>query len=75
LLFSDYEEHYRDEHVLNALDSVSPEIRANHPEFEPNRRLQQNGRAAPDPREFGGSEMKVASPGGNLGNPRRKLDK
>ena len=75
LIFSDYEEDYYGEHILDALDSVSPDIRANHKDFELWRRLQQDGRAALDPSELSGSPKAFASMSGNAENPGWKLDK
>ena len=75
LIFSDYEEHYRGEHILDALDSVDPQILTNNEDFELYRRLKQNGRAALAPSELSGSKTQVASSSGNAENPGWKLDK
>lgn len=75
LIFSDVEEDYLGEHILDALDSVSPDIIANNPDFELYRRLQQGGRDVLLPEELSGSDAKVAHTSGETDNPGWKLDK
>lgn len=75
LIFSDYEEHYNGEHILDALADVTPEILANNPDFELYRRLQQGGRASLDPSELAGSPDGFAVVTGKTDNPGWKLDK
>lgn len=75
LVFSDLEEEFAGEHIIDALESVSPEIKAKHDDFALYRRLKQHGRAAFDPSELSGSDSKVANPTGEQSNPGWKLDK
>lgn len=76
LIFSDYEEYLDGEHILDALESVSPEIKATHPDFELWRRLRADGgRAGLRADELSGPDNR---PHGGLGkdeNPGWKLDK
>lgn len=75
LIFSDLEEDYRGEHIIDALDSVSDGIKANHEDFEIYRRLQQHGREILDPSELSGSPEAFEKMSGNAQNPGWKLDK
>ena len=52
LVFSDLEEDYGEEHILDALEQVSPEIIESHPDFELYRRLRKQGRSSLDPSEL-----------------------
>jgi hypothetical protein len=75
LIFSDFEENYHGEQILDALADVSVDILENNPDFELYRRLRKGGRAALDPSELAGSLDKFASKSGNVENPGWKLDK
>ena len=76
VIFSDYEEDYHGEHILDALDNVDPQLKKDHPDFELWRRLQSaGGRSALKPSERSGP---ISRPQGNTGkpsNPGWKLDK
>ena len=54
LIFSDYAETYKGEHILDALEDVSEKIKADHPDFELYRRLQSGGRSVLKPTELSG---------------------
>jgi hypothetical protein len=75
LIFSDYEEDFLGEHILDALDSVDPNIVAHHQDFELYRRLKQNGRAALAATELSGSNVNAEGATGHVDNPGWKLDK
>lgn len=75
LIFSDLEEHYHGEHIIDALSSVSDDIKASHEDFEIYRRLQHHGRAILDPSELSGSPEEFEKMSGNAQNPGWKLDK
>jgi len=75
MIFSDYEEIYNNETIFDALESVSPDILANHEDFALHRRLKQDGRAALDRSELSGSDSVLSNPNGNANNPGWKLDK
>lgn len=75
LIFSDYEEIYRGEHILDALDGVDPSVKADHPDFELWRRLQKGGRAALKPSERSGPISRPQGATGKPSNPGWKLDK
>jgi hypothetical protein len=75
LVFSDLEEDYHGEHILDALSTVDDDIRTNHPDFDIYRRIQTQGRAALNASELGGSPEAFERMGGNAENPGWKLDK
>jgi hypothetical protein len=75
LIFSDLEEQYHGEHIIDALSSVSDDIKASHEDFEIYRRLQHRGRAILDPSELSGSPEAFEKMNGNTQNPGWKLDK
>jgi hypothetical protein len=75
LVFSDHKEDYYGERVLDALPDVDPYIRANNPDFELYRRLQQGGRVSLDPSELAGPPDTFTSMTGKTENPGWKLDK
>lgn len=75
LIFSDLEENYHGERVIDALSSVSDDIKANHEDFDIYRRLQQHGRAVLDHSELSGSPEVFEKMNGNAENPGWKLDK
>ena len=75
LVFSDLEEDYGEEHILDALEQVSPEIIESHPDFELYRRLRKQGRSSLDPSELAGSPDKFAVLTGKTQNKGWKLDK
>jgi hypothetical protein len=69
LIFSDLEEQYHGEHIIDALSSVSDDIKVNHDDFEIYRRLQHHGRAILDPTELSGSPEAFEKMNGNTQNP------
>lgn len=75
LIFSDYEETFSGERVLDALDSVDQNILANHPDFEIYRRLQENSRASLTEADLSNGPADFKSSTGNDDNPGWKLDK
>lgn len=78
MIFSDHDEIYHGHEVLDALSTVSEEIRLNHPDFELHRRLSELGRDALTPDELSGSDVKSDDGGGTSGKASRpgwKLDK
>lgn len=75
LIFSDHQEDYYGERVLDALADVNPYIQANNPDFELYRRLRQGGRASLDSSELAGPPDTFASMTGKTENPGWKLDK
>ncbi|KAI6915052.1 hypothetical protein D0869_00488 [Hortaea werneckii] len=75
LIFSDLEEDYRGEHIIDALADVSPVYQQNSADFELWRRLRADGRSALDPSELAGSPDRFANMGGKADNPGWKLDK
>ena len=46
VIFSDYEEYYEGEHIIDALESVTDDFQATHPDFDFYRRLKHKGRDA-----------------------------
>ncbi|KAI6828681.1 glycosyltransferase family 31 protein [Hortaea werneckii] len=75
LIFSDLEEDYSGEHIIDALADVSPTYQQNSTDFELWRRLRAGGRSALDPSELAGSPDRFANMGGKADNPGWKLDK
>jgi hypothetical protein len=75
LIFSDHEEIYHGEHIMDALADVDPFIQANNPDFELYRRLRQGGRVSLDRSELAGPPDTFASMSGKTENPSWKLDK
>jgi hypothetical protein len=75
LIFSDLDEQYHGEHILDALADVNPEILDNNPDFELHRRLRKSGRTSLDPSELAGSPDRFAIKTGKAENPGWKLDK
>jgi len=75
LIFSDLEEHYNGQHILDALSTVNDDIKANHADFDIYRRIQSQGRAALEASELSGSPEAFERLGGNAENPGWKLDK
>lgn len=75
LIFSDFEEQFHGEHIIDALADVSPGIRETHPDFELYRRLRKDGRLSLDSSELAGSPDKFAIKTGKAENPGWKLDK
>ena len=75
LIFSDLEEEYHGEHIIDALSSVDLEIRTQHDDFEIYRRMQRYGRAGLEASELSGSPEAFARMGGNPKNAGWKLDK
>ncbi|KAK3703378.1 hypothetical protein LTR37_014484 [Vermiconidia calcicola] len=75
LIFSDYEEDYHGEHIIDALESVDSEVLANHADFALYRRLKDHGRAGLQPWELSGSDSQAIQGVGKDENPGWKLDK
>jgi hypothetical protein len=75
LIFSDLEEQYHGEHIIDALSTVDENIKANHADFDIYRRIQSQGRGALEPSELSGSPEAFERMGGNAENPGWKLDK
>ncbi|GAB1731871.1 hypothetical protein NU195Hw_g5188t1 [Hortaea werneckii] len=75
LIFSDLEEDYRGEHIIDGLADVSPVYQQESADFELWRRLRADGRSALDPSELAGSPDRFANMGGKADNPGWKLDK
>jgi len=75
LIFSDFEETYLGEHILNALDDVSANISNHHPDFDLYRRLKKEGRSSLATSELAGLPDAIASKSGNTHIPGWKLDK
>lgn len=76
IIYSDVSEVFRGQQILDSLEDVSPEIKANHDDFELYRRLQeQSGRAALQQHELSGPGSKPQGASGKTENPGWKLDK
>jgi hypothetical protein len=75
LIFSDLEESYGEEHILDALADVDPGIVKENSDFELYRRIQKGGRISLNPSELAGPPDTFASRSGKTGNPGWKLDK
>lgn len=75
VIFSDYAETFLGERVLDALESVDPDILANNPDFDLYRRVKQHGRAALAQSELSGNQSQVPSGSGHTEIPGWKLDK
>lgn len=75
LIFSDHEENYATEHVLDALDTVSPEIVATHPDFELYRHLLRHSRESLNASELRPGRGDSKSNTGNNDNAGWKLHK
>ena len=75
LIFSDHEETYEGERVLDALDSVSEEIQQTNKDFELYRRLRGGGREALDLSELSGAKTELIQGVGKGNNPGWSLDK
>jgi hypothetical protein len=75
LIFSDLEEDYGEEHIVDALTHVSPQIIENNADFALYRRLRKDGRSSLDPSELAGSPDRFAVMSGKENNPAWKLDK
>lgn len=76
LIFSDFEEDFRGEHIFDALADVDAEFLDKNPDFELHRRLRKHGRASLDPAELADSAPdRFAIKTGKVENPGWKLDK
>lgn len=75
LIFSDYEENYEGQQIIDALDSVSPNIRQEHVDFALHRRLKEMGRAALAAEELNKVPGDPSAWTGHTDNPGWKLDK
>lgn len=75
VIFSDYAETFLGERVLDALESVDPDIVANNSDFELYRRLKQHGRAVLAQSELSGNRSQTPSGTGHTEIPGWKLDK
>jgi hypothetical protein len=75
LIFSDHEETFHGETVIDALASVSADILETHPDFELHRRLSRSGRSTLEASELSGVDSEVVMMAGKIANPGWKLDK
>lgn len=75
LIFSDYEEVFHDELIIDALETVSENILMNHDDFELHRRLRRLGRSALGLSELSGADSEAVQWHGKVENPGWKLDK
>lgn len=75
MIFSDFEESFESEHIIDALEFVSPEILNDHDDFELWRRLQQGGRSVLESSELSGPDSEAIESIGKSKNPGWKLDK
>jgi len=75
IIFSDLEEEFQGHHIIDALDSVDPDVKQSNDDFELWRRLQEGGRAALKADELSGPDSKVSPMTGKRANPGWKLDK
>lgn len=75
LIFSDYEETFHGEPVIDALASISPDVLETHPDFELHRRLSRSGRSTLEASELSGVDSELVMMAGKIENPGWKLDK
>ncbi|KAH9836417.1 glycosyltransferase family 31 protein [Teratosphaeria destructans] len=75
MIFSDIEETFLDEPILDALEDVSARYKDSHDDFELYRRLQRGGRKALKPSELSGPVSRSQGGGGKPTNPGWRLDK
>ena len=75
LIFSDYEEVYDGEHILDALQDVSEDIKASHPDFDLYRRLQRGGRSVLKLTELSGFYTTSQRGVGKVSNSGWQLDR
>jgi hypothetical protein len=76
IIYSDVAEMFQDHHILDSLEGVTSEIKANHADFALYRRLQQqSGRAALQESELSGPDSIIPGASGKSENPGWKLDK
>jgi hypothetical protein len=75
LIFSDHEETFHGETVIDALASVSPGILETHPDFELHRRLRRSGRSTLEASELSGVDSEIVMMAGKTDDPGWKLDK
>ncbi|KAK5164342.1 uncharacterized protein LTR77_010038 [Saxophila tyrrhenica] len=75
LIFSDYEENYEGQQIIDALQEVSPKIKEEHVDFELHRRLKERGRAALAAEELNRVPGDPSAWTGHTDNPGWKLDK
>lgn len=69
LVFSDFEEDYEQHHIIDALESVSTQLRETNSDFDLWRRLEQFGRAVLRPDELSGKAVWVDQGTGKAKNP------
>ena len=75
LIFSDHDEYVQGEHVIDALEDVSPSIKESHVDFALWRRLRDAGRNALAADELHGAALAADAWTGHTDNPGWKLDK
>ncbi|KAK3678254.1 hypothetical protein LTR78_001549 [Recurvomyces mirabilis] len=75
LIFSDFDEDYLGEHIIDALADVDPKYQESSPDFDLWRRLQNGGRSTLDTSELAGDPDRFSSMTGKADNPGWKLDK
>jgi hypothetical protein len=69
IIFSDYEEDFENNHIIDALESVNPYLKETSPDFELWRRLKQDGRAILRVEELSGKSIWVDQGTGKAKNP------
>lgn len=75
IVFSDYEETFLGERVIDALEFTDPDIQAHNDDFDLYRRLKAKGREGLIESELSGSESQTLSDSGHNEIPGWKLDK
>lgn len=75
LIFSDHDEYVQGEHVIDALEDVSDQIKENHNDFLLWRRLRDSGREGLAQDELHGAALAADAWTGHTDNPGWKLDK
>lgn len=75
VIFSDYAETFLGERILDALESVDPNIVTNNHDFDLYRRVKQHGRAILAQSELSGNQSQAPSGSGHTEIPGWKLDK
>ncbi|KAG9761559.1 glycosyltransferase family 31 protein, partial [Aureobasidium melanogenum] len=75
IIFSDFEEDFKNRHIFDALESVDPHLKETSPDFDLWRRLKQYGRAILRTDELSGKAVWVDHGTGKAKNPGWKLDK
>jgi hypothetical protein len=69
IIFSDYEEDFENNHIIDALESVNPYLKETSPDFELWRRLKQEGRSILQQDELSGQSIWLDFGAGKARNP------